>query len=203
MRTIGITGGIGAGKSLVLDYIKEHYPAEIYKADEIANYLKEPGQSCYLPIVRLLGEQTLSGDGTISRDRMAEMIFSNPALLEQVNAIIHPAVKRFVVSRIEEEKKKREKTFFIFEAALLVEEGYDKILDELWYIRAGEETRSRRLKSGRQYPEEKIENIMKQQLQDEDFIKCCNVIIDNDGNPENTYKQIDDKLGEYIGAEGK
>ena len=46
MRTIGITGGVGAGKSLVLDYIQKHYPAQIYKADEIANYLKEPGKSC-------------------------------------------------------------------------------------------------------------------------------------------------------------
>lgn len=203
MRTIGITGGIGAGKSLVLHYIQEHYPARIYKADEIANYLKEPGQSCYRPIVGLLGEQVLSGNGTIDKNKMAELIFTNPGLLEQVNAIIHPAVKSFVITRIEEEKNKKEKTFFILEAALLIEEGYDEIMDELWYIRAGEKSRSSRLQLSRQYSGEKIQNIMRHQLRDEEFIKCCKVVIDNNGSPEDTYKQIDDKLGEYIGAESR
>ncbi|MBD5542549.1 MAG: dephospho-CoA kinase [Lachnospiraceae bacterium] len=203
MKTIGITGGIGAGKSLVLHYIQEHYSAKIYKADEIANYLKEPGQSCYRPIVGLLGEQVLSGDGTIDKNKMAELIFTNPGLLEQVNAIIHPAVKDFVIARIEEEKNKKEKAFFILEAALLIEEGYDEILDELWYIRAGEKSRSSRLQLSRQYSGEKIQNIMRHQLGDEAFIKYCKVVIDNNGSPENTYKQIDDKLGEYISAESK
>lgn len=203
MKTIGITGGIGAGKSMVLHYIQEHYPARIYKADEIANYLKEPGQSCYRPIVGLLGEHVLSGDGTIDKNKMAELIFTNPGLLEQVNAIIHPAVKDFVIARIEEEKNKKEKAFFIFEAALLIEEGYDEILDELWYVRAEEKNRSSRLQLSRQYSGEKIQNIMRHQLGDEAFIKYCKVVIDNNRSPENTYKQIDDKLGEYISAESK
>lgn len=203
MKTIGITGGIGAGKSLVLNYIQKHYPARIYKADEIANYLKEPGQSCYQPIVGLLGEQVLSGDGIIDKNKMAELIFTNPGLLEQVNAIIHPAVKKFVITCIEEEKNKKEKAFFVLEAALLIEEGYDEILDELWYIRTEEKSRSSRLQLSRQYSGEKIQNIMRHQLGDEEFIKCCKVVIDNNGSPENTYKQIDDKLGEYISAESK
>lgn len=203
MKTIGITGGVGAGKSLVLDYIQKHYPAQIYKADEIANYLKEPGQSCYEPIVELLGKQVVSDDGTIHKMKMAELIFSNPALLKQVNAIIHPAVKEFVVSRIEEEKNKKEKAVFVLEAALLIEEGYDKILDELWYIRAEEKSRRGRLQYQRQYSEEKIQNIMGHQLADAEFMRYCKVVIDNNGSPEDTYKQIDDKLGEYIGAEGK
>lgn len=203
MRTIGITGGVGAGKSLVLDYIQKHYPAQIYKADEIANYLKEPGKSCYQPIVDLLGKQVLSGDGTIHKNKMAELIFKSPGLLEQVNAIIHPAVKNFIMTRIEEGKNKKEKAFFILEAALLIEEGYDKILDELWYIRAEEKSRRGRLQSQRQYSEEKIQNIMGHQLTDTEFLRYCKVVIDNNGNPEDTYKQIDDKLGEYIGAESK
>lgn len=203
MKTIGITGGVGAGKSLILNYIGSHYKAKIYMADSIANYMKEPGQSCYESIVALLGDQVLDEDGRINKGKMAEMIFGNRELLKQVNAVIHPAVKEFVLAEIEKEKRQNEYDFFILEAALLIEEGYDEILDELWYIRAEEEIRSNRLRQSRNYSDEKIRGIMKSQFSDEIFTKHCKVIIDNNHNPEETYRQIDEKLGDYIGAEGK
>ncbi|MBP3458736.1 MAG: dephospho-CoA kinase [Lachnospiraceae bacterium] len=203
MKTIGITGGIGAGKSLILNYIGSHYKAKIYMADNIANAMKEPGQSCYESIVDLLGHQVLDEDGRINKGKMAELIFADRELLKQVNEVIHPAVKKFVLTEIEKEKQKKEYDFFILEAALLIEEGYDEILDELWYIRAEEEVRSNRLRQSRNYSDEKIRDIMKSQFSDEIFRKHCKVIIDNNHDPEETYKQIDEKLGEYIGAEGK
>ena len=81
MKTIGITGGVGAGKSLVLDYIKKHYRAKVYLADEIANTLKLPGNLCYQDIVSLLGEDVLCEDKTIDKNKMAEKIFSQKDLL--------------------------------------------------------------------------------------------------------------------------
>lgn len=201
MKTIGITGGVGAGKSLILHYISRRYSAKIYKADEIANFLKEPGQKCYRPIVDLFGDGVLKEDGTISKEKMAELIFSDTGLLKRVNAIIHPAVKEFVLQQIEREKARKEYDFFILEAALLIENHYDEILDELWYVRAKQEIRAERLQKNRQYSEDKIESIVKHQLSDEAFKKYCSVVIENNEEPENTYKQIDDKLGEYISAE--
>ena len=203
MRTIGITGGIGAGKSLVLSYIKEHYRAVVYEADGIAHLIKEPGQKCYEPLIKLLGREVLSEDGRIDKSRMAEMIFADAALLQKVNAIIHPGVKEFVLTTIREEEQKKDKDFFVLEAALLIEEGYDKILDELWYVRAKEEVRKRRLKETRSYTEEKIEQIMKSQLPDTMFLKHCSLVIDNNGDLAQTYMQIDRKLGEYISAEDR
>jgi len=203
MKTIGITGGVGAGKSLILNYINSRYHAKIYMADHIANDLKEPGQSCYESVVDLLGRQILDADGRINKGKMAERIFENSELLKQVNEVIHPAVKEFVLEEIEKEKKKKEYDFFILEAALLIEEGYDKILDELWYIRAEEEIRHNRLRQSRNYTDEKIRDIMRNQFSDEIFRKHCKVIIDNNHDPEETYRQIDEKLGEYISAEGK
>ena len=203
MRTIGITGGIGAGKSLVLSYIKEHYRAVVYEADNIAHLIKEPGQKCYEPLLRLLGRNVLNEDGRIDKGKRAERIFADPALLQEVNAIIHPGVKEFVLTKIKEEDQRQDKDFFILEAALLIEEGYDKILDELWYVRAEEEVRRKRLKEDRGYTEEKIGRIMKSQLQDEMFIKYCSLVIDNNGDPAQTYMQIDRKLGEYISAESR
>lgn len=203
MKTIGITGGVGAGKSLVLDYIESRYRAKIYKADDIANFLKEPGQSCYRPVVDLLGEGILSEDGSISREKMAKLVFSDTGLLKSVNALIHPAVKEFVLREIRKAEAERKYDFFILEAALLIEEHYDEILDELWYIHTEQEIRKKRLKQARQYSDEKIGNIMEKQLSDTVFKKHCRVIIENNDKPEDTYNQIDDKLGEYISAESK
>lgn len=203
MRTIGITGGIGAGKSLVLSYIKEHYRAVVYEADQIAHLIKEPGQKCYEPLVELLGRKVLQEDGYIDKAKMAKMIFGDDSLLQEVNAIIHPGVKEFVLAKIQEEEQRKETDFFILEAALLIEEEYDKILDEIWYVRAEEEVRRKRLKATRGYTEEKIEQIMKSQLQDEMFTKHCSLVIDNNGDLAQTYLQIDRKLGEYISAESR
>lgn len=203
MKTIGITGGVGAGKSLVLNYIKEHYRAKIYMADDIANFLKEPGQSCYQPVIDLLGEDILDEDKRIDKAKMAEKIFAQRDLLQKINAVIHPAVKAYVCAEIETESRKNEQDFFILEAALLIEEHYDEILDELWYIRADEEVRSERLKASRNYSDEKIRNIMNNQMSDAVFMKHCKVVIENNGDLVKTFRQIDEKLGEYIGAESK
>lgn len=196
MKTIGITGGVGAGKSLVLDYIKKHYRAKVYLADEIANTLKLPGNLCYQDIVSLLGEDVLCEDKTIDKNKMAEKIFSQKDLLEKVNAIIHPAVKQFVLSEIEQERKKGEIDFFVLEAALLIEDHYDQILDELWYVYANPDVRAKRLKESRNYSEEKIAGIMSSQLSEEAFRKHCKVMINNDSDLEYLYFQIDSHLEE-------
>ena len=203
MKTIGITGGVGAGKSLVLNYIKSRYRAKIYMADDIANFLKEPGQSCYEPVITLLGEDILDEDKRIDKAKMAEKIFAKSDLLQQINAIIHPAVKKYVLSEIAAEQASAEQDFFILEAALLIEEHYDEILDELWYVYADQEVRSKRLKESRNYSDEKIKNIMSHQMTDEIFRQHCQVVIENNGDLDETYRQIDEKLGEYIGAESK
>ena len=196
MKTIGITGGVGAGKSLVLDYIKKHYRAKVYLADEIANTLKLLGNLCYQDIVSLLGEDVLCEDKTIDKNKMAEKIFSQKDLLEKVNAIIHPAVKQFVLSEIEQERKKGEIDFFVLEAALLIEDHYDQILDELWYVYANPDVRANRLKESRNYSEEKIAGIMSSQLSEEAFRKHCKVMINNDSDLEYLYFQIDSHLEE-------
>ncbi|MDD5853121.1 MAG: dephospho-CoA kinase [Lachnospiraceae bacterium] len=196
MKTIGITGGVGAGKSLVLNYLQNHYNARVYLADNIANDLKLPGQSCYDKIIDLLGKDITDSDGLIDKNKMAEKIFSHKELLNEVNRIIHPAVKEYVLSRIELERKKGEIDYFILEAALLIEEGYDQILDELWYIHADTSVRSQRLKETRNYTMDKIDHIMASQLSETEFRKHCKVVINNNSDEEALYSQIDHILEE-------
>ena len=196
MKTIGITGGVGAGKSLVLNYLQNHYNARVYLADNIANDLKLPGQSCYDKIIDLLRKDITDSDGLIDKNKMAEKIFSHKELLNEVNRIIHPAVKEYVLSRIELERKKGEIDYFILEAALLIEEGYDQILDELWYIHADTSVRSQRLKETRNYTMDKIDHIMASQLSETEFRKHCKVVINNNSDEEALYSQIDHILEE-------
>lgn len=196
MRTIGITGGVGAGKSAILAYLKEHYSCRILMADQVAGRLEEPGQKCYEDIVCLLGKAVLWADGSLNREAMAQRIFQDGALLEKVNQIVHPAVQEYIENAIDEEKKLKRYDFFFVEAALLIECGYDRILDELWYIYAEEKVRRERLRKARAYSEEKIDHIMSEQLTEEIFRKKCHFTVDNSGALEAACRQIDKRLGE-------
>ena len=198
MHVIGITGGVGAGTTKILTYLSEHYSCRIILADEVANQLKEPGQKCYEEIVTLLGTQILKPDGTIDRLKMAERIFSDRELLRRVNEIIHPAVKEYILQAIEEERCRDKIDFLFLEAALLIEEGYESIVDELWYIYADEAVRAERLKANRQYSDEKIQKILRSQLSDAEYRAHCSTVIDNSVALEETYRQIEEKMGEYL-----
>lgn len=196
MKVIGITGGVGSGKSALLSYIKGKYDCEIILADEAAHRVKEPGQPCYQKLIELLTDDILNEDGTINKKEMAAKIFESDELLEKVNAIIHPAVKEMVLQEITRLKKEGKTCFFFIEAALLIECGYLNIVDEMWYIYAREDIRRKRLKESRNYTDEKINAIMDSQLKEEEFRKYCKVVIDNSGSLEDAYEQIDRELGE-------
>ena len=190
MLVIGITGGVGAGKSSVLNLLKEHCNCKLVLADDVGNKVKEPGQKCYSQIVELLGTDILEEDLTINRIKMATKIFANPEILYQVNEIIHPAVKEYILKEIESEKKKKKIDVFFLEAALLIEAGYTPYLDELWYIFSEKNVRIKRLKESRGYSDEKILQIMEQQLSDVEFRKHADVILDNSNSFKETFMQI-------------
>lgn len=198
MMTIGITGGVGAGKSQILSYIEEHYNSKVIRADEVAHLLEEPGHECHDRIVALLGSDVLQEDGSIDKKKMAAVIFNDKEKLAGINAIIHPEVKKYIIKQIEKEKKAEIIDFLFIEAALLIEEHYDEIVDEMWYIHTDIEIRSKRLAQSRQYSAERIANIMRGQLSEEEFRKHCSVVIINNGDLEETYKQINYIMGERV-----
>lgn len=196
MKIIGITGGVGAGKTQVLSYIDQHYRCRIIRADEAAHLLYEPGQECYDRLVGLLGDTILRPDGSIDKPKMAAAIFGDRALLAGVNKIVHPAVKKYILEQIAYEKDKKEVDYFFIEAALLIEEHYDQIVDELWYIHSDAAVREKRLAENRNYSAQKTADIMKGQLSEEEFRKHCKVVISNNGDLEETYQQIRNIMGD-------
>ena len=138
MITIGITGGVGAGKSTVLDFLEEKYQAYVMKADEIGHLVMEPGQSCYEPVIALFGRQIIKNDKTIDRRQVSDVVFSHPELLEKLNQIIHPAVKQYIREQLAVKKQQGQK-ICVVEAALLLEDHYQEFCDTIWYIHTDEE----------------------------------------------------------------
>lgn len=196
MKVIGVTGGVGAGKSAVLARLAERSDCRVIMADQVAHRLEEPGEVCFEPLKALLGDGILDSDGRIDKRKMAAKIFGDEALLKGVNEIVHPAVKACLTAQIEKERAAGKLEFLFIEAALLIEEGYAGIVDELWYIHAEEGVRRRRLRKCRGYTDEKIDSILRSQLSEETFRMHCNVVIENNGTLESVYKQIEKELGE-------
>lgn len=193
MKIIGITGGVGSGKSRVLSFLEEKYNAVVCQADQVAWKLQEPGEKCYQEMVAHFGTSILNDDLTINRKALGQIVFGNEEQLLVLNAIMHPAVKSEIQNYILQEEKAGTR-LFVLEAALLIEEHYDAICDELWYIYADEQIRRRRLKESRQYSDEKIDAIMASQLSEEVFRKACQKVIENSGTFEETCAQVDDAI---------
>lgn len=193
MRKIGITGGVGSGKSRVLEYLEDIPGVAVYQADLIARQLQMPGQKCYEAIAEYFGTEILAEDQTIDRKRLGELVFQDRAKLQILNNMVHPSVNQRIKELIQEEDKKGTRIFFL-EAALLTDAFYRQILDEIWYIYTEEPVRRERLKTSRHYTEEKITSMINSQPSEEMFRTFCDKILDNTGDFEKTIKQIDDLL---------
>lgn len=191
MKIIGITGGVGAGKSAILDYIEENYNARVLKADDIAHTLMEPGTDCYAALRKALPAETFLPEGGIDRPVLAQLMFSRENVRSTVNGIVHPAVKVYIKNIIEKERSASGTlSYLVIEAALLIEDHYEEICDELWYIYATEENRKRRLMESRGYSEEKIRQIFASQLPEKTYRQHCRVVIDNNGTREAACAQV-------------
>lgn len=185
MKVIGITGGVGAGKSRILSILRETYHAEIIQADEVAKELEEPGQEEYLRLVEQFGTGILDETGAIDRRRFAELIFRDEDALRMVNEIIHPLTWEAIRRRAGESRA----DLVAVEAALFDERSRE-MCEELWYVDTSVENRIERLMENRGYTREKCLDIMKHQRDRQEFLKLADVVIDNNGTIEAVKEQI-------------
>lgn len=185
-QVIGLTGGIGSGKSRVLNLLENQYNVQIIKADEVAHELMEPGNMGFQAVITMLGQEILQEDGNIDKQRLSALMFHNPTVLEMINRKIHP----LVWNRIKEMIRVSDQSFVLVEAALLSEEK-DDIYDELWYVYTSRENRIRRLAENRGYSEEKSLSIMKNQPSEKEFRSRSQKVIDNNGTLEDLKCQLE------------
>ena len=175
MKIIGLTGGVGSGKTQILEYLNDKYGATICQADKVAKHLQKKGTECYDQIVAYFGEDILDEKKELDREKIADIVFTDKAKLEALNAIVHPAVKEEIKKKIRHEERKNT-NLFILESALV-------------YVKT--EVRKNRLFYSRGYKESKIDDIMASQLTKEQFMKECDRVIDNNGVFAETMIQID------------
>ncbi len=190
---IGVTGGVGVGKSTVLDILKSDYKAYIILADEVARELMEPRNCAFDAVISAFGDEILcenSSDTCIDRIKLSKIVFNDPEKLKLLNSIIHPLVKEKILSIVNEIYSNDKDALIILEAALLIETDYADLLDHLWYVFSNKETRINRLMENRGYSIARCEDIMNNQLSDEEFRANCDFVIDNSGSIESTKEQI-------------
>ena len=195
MRKIGVTGGVGAGKSLVLSYLENAHGARIIMLDEVGRELMEPSGACFQPVVGLFGQEVVQSDGTLDRPLIAKKMLADEELRLKLNGIIHPAVLHETMRRIYRAEDEGVR-LLVVESAILLETNYDAICDEVWYIYADARVRAARLKESRGYDEARIKKTMEAQLTDEEFRKRADHVIDNSGDFERTKAQIDGILAQ-------
>ncbi len=195
MKFIGITGGVGAGKSAVLDYLATKPGVRVMLADEIAHELMEPGTDCYEQIRKTFpNEDIYREDGHFDRMKLAKVIFSDEKKRVQMNEIVHPAVKRYVIAEADRGRQEGKPALLVLEAALLIEEHYDEICDELWYIYTREDVREARLMESRGYSREKVQQIFASQLKEAEYRRHCSIVIDNNAGLAEMQHQIDEAV---------
>ena len=193
MKVIGLTGGVGAGKSTVLAYIEKICSAVVIQADQAGHLVMAPGERCYEPMIALFGKQIIKKDKTIDRRMVSDVVFGDERMRQKLNALLHPAIREYILEKIGEEIKKG-KELVVVEAALLLEDHYDDFCDKIWWVYAEKEVRIARLMESRGYTREKAENIMIRQASDSFFRQHADFIVKNNGDLEETYRQVEEGI---------
>lgn len=194
MKVYGITGGAGTGKSEVIKMLQENFGGCVIMSDEVARELMQKGNISYQLIVEYFGRDILMDDGEIDRKKLADHVFNNKEALEKLNSMTHPYVKDEIRKLIAEAEASGECRFVALESAILLECGYEDICDEFWYVYTKPEIRRQRMKETRNYSDEKVDSVMRNQQPDEVFFEQCSFVIENNTTLSDVYAQLKEKL---------
>jgi dephospho-CoA kinase len=179
MKVIGLTGGIGSGKSSIARFLGE-LGAAVIDADKVGHDILNPGTPGWQEVVEAFGEDVLTRQKTVDRKALAELVFKDPAALEKLNRITHHRILDKVKTRLREYEDAGYKAAVV-EAALLIEAGWAPLMDEVWLAIAPKDLTIQRLKK-RGLPEAEARARIANQIPGEEKIKLATRIIKNDGS---------------------
>lgn len=200
VKLIGITGEVGAGKSKLLQYIKDNCHCEMYLTDDVAKEVRAKGTDAYNQMVALFGSDVLDKDGEIRNDIVAARMYADVNLKEALEDIIHPKVIAYLVEKCDNAKKAGVMDFVFIESAIIEKIGIIMdSLDEIWYIHADELVRKERLRKHRGYDYAKASSIISTQPSETYFRRLSDVVIDNSADLESSYAQIELELSRLLG----
>jgi dephospho-CoA kinase len=190
MKVIGLTGGIGSGKSTVSRFLSE-LGAVVLDADKVGHEAYQPGTETWKEVVAAFGREIVATDESIDRKKLGAIVFGDPAALERLNGITHPRMYDMMTVRIEEYRKQGAKVV-VLEAAILLEAGWTPLVDEVWVTVASEPTVVQRVKERTDLPEEQIRSRIRSQLSNEERKKQASVVISNDGSLDELRAKVEE-----------
>ncbi len=190
MKVVGITGGVGSGKSEVLRLLEEKFNCGVIRTDDVARDLCEPGEESYELIVKNFGKDVLDRDGRLDRPKLASIVFEDEAKRQILNQCTHPQVYEWVRRKVREWRTENCFSMIAVEAALMDELKEIGVCESYWYVYVKPEIRRERLRISRGYSEEKMDAIFASQLPESVFLNGCDVVIDNNFDLENVEKQL-------------
>ncbi len=188
MYVIGLTGGIGTGKSVVAQILADQ-GVLILDADRVGHEVYLPGQPAFEDIVSEFGRDVVAEDGTINRKKLGPIVFSSPDKLAQLNAITHPRMKEMMREKLAEAERVGTR-IAVLEAALLFDASWDDLTDEVWVTVVDAETAAQRAAERSGIPVEQVlERIQKAQMASDERIRRSDVMIDTSGTLKETRRR--------------
>jgi dephospho-CoA kinase len=201
MKILGLTGGIASGKSFVADILAS-LGAVIIDADILARTAVEPGKSAYHTVVREFGKGILKPDGSLDRKALGRIVFSDAAARRTLEEIIHPAVAELAGRRLAEEGC-RGTQVVCYVVPLLFEAGLSSMMDEIWVVYVDEETELARLMKRDGICREEALRKMAAQMPMGEKTARADVVIDNNGTPEETKRSVAEEWRKLLERSGE
>lgn len=194
---IGITGGIGSGKSTVTDYlISKGY--EVIDCDKLARDIVEPGSVVLDELVRAFGADILRDDGTLDREKTAQIVFKDEEKRAVLNSITHAAIYDIIDERVAAAPK----AIHFIDAALMLETGSDKQMDKVWLVTCRDDIRKKRIAICDNMDEDMIDARIRSQMPEELKKEKADEILDNSGTVEELYAGVERLLEKYVKGQG-
>jgi len=190
MKVIGLTGGIGSGKSTVSRFLGE-MGAVVLDADKVGHQAYQPGTETWKELVAAFGEDIVAPDSTIDRRKLGAIVFADPEVLARLNRIMHPRMFDMMKARIEEYRGQGTEVV-VLEAAILLEANWTPLVDEVWVTVASESTVVQRTRERTGLPEEQIKARIRSQLSNEERSQQAKVVITNDGDLEELRVKVEE-----------
>ncbi len=198
LKVIGLTGGIGSGKSEAAKILAGSYGALLLDTDRIAHDFMEVGGISYQLVKDYFGEGILNEKGQIDREKLGKEVYQNAEKLKILNSFSHPYVMDYVRNLIKTEKERTEKLYSVIcvETALPREAGLKDFSDYIWYVTADKNIRQERLIHSRNFTPEKFEKILANQFSEDEYIKNSTHVLYNNGSIDELKLQIEKLLNE-------
>jgi dephospho-CoA kinase len=190
MLKVGLTGGYASGKSFVAAELARLGCYLIY-ADELGHQVLKPGGEAYEPAIQIFVPAILSGDGTIDRKKLGQIVFSSPELLKRLTDVVHPAVFHLETELLEAAKRKDPDAIAVIEAAILIETGRYKVFDRLILTACNEATQITRAVARDGLSPESVKARIDKQLPLEEKKKYADYVINTDGTKEDGLRQVE------------